>query len=352
MRSKSVVCLTIILLFTTLITHAAPAAQSSTPITIENAASLAPVATLTGHTGPVFSLAFSPDSSTLASGGSADDHTIRLWDVATATQRLLLEGHAAQIAAVGFNADGTRALTASYDSTIKVWDSATGALIDTLSQTDNTANETLVIGDLNTFFGLNGARLAYGGLYVFDLATHHETNLGDTSAELFESYGSMAISADSKTVAVLTSDGSIHIFDVDSAAETQTLALEDFSEYGGVLAFCTEDSSLLAVSNYDTSDIQIWNLETGELVSTLTGHLTDEDGTLTVNSLAFSPDSTLLASASYDNTVRLWDVFTGDELVSLDSPNGPAVVVFSPDGTHLAASDASGGIQLWSVPAS
>jgi len=92
-------------------------AQSAAPITVENAASVQPVALLQGHTGPVFSLAFNSDGAMLVSGGSGDDYTVRLWDVASASQKALLEGHTAQIAAVAFNADGTQIETASYDMT-------------------------------------------------------------------------------------------------------------------------------------------------------------------------------------------------------------------------------------------
>ena len=55
---------------------------------------------LTGHTSVVTSIAFSPDGTTLASGGSWDDETVRLWDVATWKPKITLTGHTSRIASV------------------------------------------------------------------------------------------------------------------------------------------------------------------------------------------------------------------------------------------------------------
>jgi WD40 repeat protein len=94
--------------------------------------------------------------------------------------------------------------------------------------------------------------------------------------------------------------------------------------------------------------VRLWDVATGEIVHTLTGH------TKTVFSVAFSPDGATLASASRDNMVRLWDVATGEIVHTLTGhTNSVFSVAFSPDGTTLAS--AGGGswfrgdnrIRLW-----
>ena len=61
------------------------------------------------------------------------------------------------------------------------------------------------------------------------------------------------------------------------------------------------DGSLFASGSYDKT-VRLWDMATGELKRTLTGH------TETVDSVTFSPDGKLLASGSWDKTVRLWKV--------------------------------------------
>src|SRR5262249_61105356 len=80
----------------------------------------------------------------------------------------------------------------------------------------------------------------------------------------------------------------------------------------------------------------IWDLATGKELSTLKGLTRD------VTTVKFSPDGQRLASASLDGTVKIWDLETGQELRSFQSPaprNGPLGLVFSPDGKRLAGVD-------------
>jgi hypothetical protein len=81
-------------------------------------------ATLTGHSGAVLALAYSPKAKLLASGSA--DKTVRLWDVRTRKEVVALRGHTGEVLAVAFSPDGRLVASASADKTVRLWDTATG----------------------------------------------------------------------------------------------------------------------------------------------------------------------------------------------------------------------------------
>jgi WD40 repeat protein len=94
-----------------------------------------------GHTDRVFGIAFSPDSTLLASGsgrGPSDvsDFTVRLWDVGGGRGRHVLHGHRGDVHAVAFSPDGTLVASASTDFTVRLWDVQSGELVHTLHHGD------------------------------------------------------------------------------------------------------------------------------------------------------------------------------------------------------------------------
>src|SRR5262249_9391628 len=87
--------------------------------------------------------------------------------------------------------------------------------------------------------------------------------------------------------------------------------------------------------------IKLWDAQTRQELATLKGHYDN------VSSVAFSPDGKTLASGSYHSTVKLWDAQTGQELATLKGHDARVfAVAFSPDGNTLALASAHTTIKL------
>ncbi|KAK5681376.1 hypothetical protein LTR17_027471, partial [Elasticomyces elasticus] len=91
--------------------------------------------TLEGHSGWVWSVVFSADSSRLAS--ASFDRTVRIWDTSSGQCLRTLEGHSDGVNSVVFSADSSRLASASDDCTVNIWDASSGQCLRTLEGHSN-----------------------------------------------------------------------------------------------------------------------------------------------------------------------------------------------------------------------
>ena len=137
---------------------------------------------------------------------------------------------------------------------------------------------------------------------------------------------------------------SVNIFAQDTPNVTTFFENNGYTGIINSVAFSPDGKTL--ASGSDDGTICLWDVDTGALKRTLTGHIR------TVLSVAFSPDGSTLASGGGDNTIRLWDVGTRESIHTLtdtEHTKGFTSVSFSPDGQTLASGSADGTIRLWEL---
>ena len=298
---------------------------------------------LTGHTGSVTVIAFSPDGKILASGGR--DETIRLWDGVTGEQKKQLTGHKWAISSLAFSPDGKTLASAiglhaekipaeiGIQIDIKLWNIETGEATATFR------GHTKDITSLA--FSPDGKTLASSGkdskVLLWNVAT------GKNALLLTEHDGNVfyvGFSHDGKTFATGSWDETVKLWDAKTGSLKNTIIEKGIAGVSSV-AFSPKDSTI-AVGGYDI--IRLWDLQTKTHIRSFKGH------SRSISSIAFSPDGNTLATVSdrSDDTIMLWDLQAAKHRTTIkDHTSDVTCLTFSPDGKTIASGSRNGDGYLW-----
>jgi WD40 repeat protein len=313
-------------------------------------------AAIAGYPGWVRAVAIAPDGSWLASGSV--DRTVRIWDAATGRLKASLTGHQHWVNAVAIAPDGSWLATGSNDETVRIWDAVTGQARALLTGHKGLAPLPGHNGAVNAVaIAPDGSWLATGGgdrtVRIWDAVTGQERA---TLTGHYLAVNAVAIAPDGSWLATGGADQTVRIWDAVTGQERATLTCD----WGAVKAVAiAPDGSWLATGGADRT-VRIWDAVTGQERATFTGHndRPARGGYLgEVGAVAIAPDGTWLATGGDDETVRIWDVATGQAQATPtgrnDRPNllryksEVQAVAIAPDGSWLATGSSDCTLRTW-----
>ncbi|MGW5100921.1 nSTAND1 domain-containing NTPase [Streptomyces sp. NPDC004100] len=318
----------------------------------------APLATpLSGHTGAVYLTTFSPDGHTLAT--ASYDRTVRLWDTTDRKHPIPLgkplTGHTGWVSSAVFSPDGHTLASAGDDGTIRLW--------DTTDRKHPTPLGAPLTGHKGTIylvaFSPDGRTLASAGedhtVRLWNVADPRRPKALGALRGSTAAVRSVAFSPDGHTLASGGDDDKVRLWDVADARRPRAIhrVLTGHTDLVHSVAFSPDGRTLASGSADDT--IRLWNVADPKRPAPLGGPLTGHTGPIW--SVAFSPDGGRLAAASADSTASLWNVGDPASPSQVGEPlaggSGEMYALgFSPDGRTLATGSGDGKVRLWSVPVS
>ncbi|BFZ53112.1 U3 snoRNP protein [Savitreella phatthalungensis] len=223
--------------------------------------------------------------------GASDLGQLLVWEWQSETYILKQQGHFDALDCMAWSTDGRRCCTGSEDGKIKVWDLDSGFCLVTLE-----AHTSAVTG------------LAFSGR------------------------GNVLFSS--------SLDGSVRAWDMSRYRNFRTFVAGERLQFSCVAA--DPSGELVCAGSTGSYDVQVWSVQTGQLVDSLSGHEAP------VCALGFSADGSLLASGSWDKSVRVWNIFARKVVAEpLTLSSEVQALAFRPDGRECCIATLDGQLSFW-----
>jgi WD40 repeat protein/DNA-binding SARP family transcriptional activator len=230
---------------------------------------------------------------------------------------------------------------------LRIWDIASRRILRTVNlhaQADNppvfSPDDRKIALAVSVVSAVGYAYYPPSIMEIVDLASGRLLRLVGPACDYF-GWSSYVFSSDSRLLAAVNGCGQLEVWDTSTGRRVGRLVSFGFVNNIGPVRFSPNGKQLAIANSTNDGQVTILDRATDRTLAVLTAH------TRQVQDLAYSPDSALLATASIDHTVLIWDARTGQELRVLDHPDAVNNVAFSPDSQSVATLDFDGTIRIW-----
>ena len=344
-------------------------------ITLLNIQSGQRIASIKAHKRRVNALAFSTDGRTLVSGG--EDSEIHLWDVLTQKrmytllktfnaqalaftsddnnllagdfggsvqswnldtkqERMSFRGHGDRIQTVAYSPDNKIVASGSWDGSVRLWNAVTGEQIGIVSGHPLSVERMEL--DPN---GYTVAGTARGIINLWDQDTRRENpGVIDKHPGLFLG---LAFTNDSQELLFADVGFNLFIYNVNTTKEKETKKFKKHK--GGYYAIAFSPDRSIVANGYRNRRIKLWNIHSGKELLSIQTKFNKQ-----IITLDFSPDGNKIAAAGEDGIIKIWDTKKGAELCVLQVHYAKIEsIAFSPDGNSLASGSSDGTMRVWDI---
>ena len=303
---------------------------------------------LKGYPGETESLSITPDGKRCISG--SDDGTIRVFDIDSKKRLRTLDGHSDFISSLSITPDGKLCISGSFDRTIRVWDINTGRSLKILEGYDRDFGILSVTPD--------GKRCVSGSgdctIQVWDIYSEQRTMTLEGRTLGFHS--PLSVSPDGKRCVSGALDCALRVWDIDSG---RCMKIMEGHRSWNLSLVLTPDGKR-CISGYSDGTIQIWEIASGHCLLTLKGYKNKKISLLASPTMKYTspgivylcvtPDGKRCVSGSMDSTLRVWDIDSGKNLITVKGYKERIVsMAITPDSTCCFCGYSDGTLRAWDI---